>query len=354
MIVKVKEFEREICSWPTNNFEIDHYDSDLNRQYPHTVLMFVPGNPGVSEWYIPMLETVVSELGVGYSCRAVNHAGHGTQPHLVRPKDDECRKLAWSVDGQVDHKIEWIDIVTEEFVGKNGEWKSASQSDGQQHALPRFIFLSHSFGAHLVQRCCVLRQDVLLRSDAIIHLMPFIRFDPIPLWKKKFLSTSANNADLVIPTFQVGSRFAAKLPQRLVDSFLQHGTGMSLDRDREITKLLFTNHEYVQNQLRLGLEEIRTLPERHDIETLRVIGSSCPTFMLYCGGPDQWAPKSHMIELRTRIALGEIPKNITLEYAHNLLHAFVVDPEMIKHATDFVLKSILKSRTKHGGLQSKL
>jgi hypothetical protein len=70
-------------------------------------------------------------------------------------------------------------------------------------ALPRFIFISHSIGAHLSGTKIMCPEgNILLRTDAIIHFMPFNRFDPMPMWKEKFLSTLANIPGLTIPTFQ--------------------------------------------------------------------------------------------------------------------------------------------------------
>jgi len=113
-----------------------------------------------------MVKTIVERLGIGYAARAVSYAGHGVDPHVVRAieeREHKARdyKIAWTVDGQIEHKIEWIDQVTDDFV-----------SSGPQSGLPNFIFLSHSIGSHLVQQSCVLRKDVLIRTKAIIHLMP--------------------------------------------------------------------------------------------------------------------------------------------------------------------------------------
>jgi hypothetical protein len=259
--VRVKEDEKELCAWQTDTFEIDYYDSDHNQQHPHTILMFVPGNPGCAGWYIAMLKTVVERLGRGYACRAASYAGHGTVSHLVTAKDDKGKKLAWSVDGQVEHKIEWIDLVTRECMSIGTEERQESA-----RALPRFIFISHSIGAHLSGTKIMCPEgNILLRTDAIIHFMPFTRFDPMPMWKETFLSTLANIPGLIIPTFQMGSRFASKMPQRFVDGFLEHIAGMSLLEDRELARELFTNDEYVENHLQLGLEEIRHIPENHDV-----------------------------------------------------------------------------------------
>lgn len=326
--VIVKENKTEICGWTTHTYDLDHYDSgDGNDpKYPHTVLIFVPGNPGCVGWYIGMLKTIVGRLGIGYSCRAVNYAGHSTEPHLVRAKDDAAEKVAWTVDGQVQHKIEWIDKVTADFVETRPE--SAN--------LPRFIFVSHSIGGQLVQRFCLLRKDILFRTDAILHLMPFIRFDT----KNALLSTFANSPNWTISMMRMGSKFAAKMPDGFSHGILEHIAGMSLSDDRRIAIDLFQNHEYVKNHLELGLEEIREIPECHDMAALELLSKYCPMFILYAGGPDQWAPESHMQELKNGIATGVLPDNIKLQYNENLLHDFIVRQGMTQPTVEFVLNSI--------------
>ena len=85
------------------------------------------------------------------------------------------------------------------------EFMSIGTGERQEsaRALPRFIFISHSIGAHLSGTKIMCPEgNILLRTDAIIHFMPFNRFDPMPMWKEKFLSTLANIPGLTIPTFQ--------------------------------------------------------------------------------------------------------------------------------------------------------
>ena len=172
--VQIINHEQEICKWPTETFAIDHYhyreDEDDNPNsdpeleptmiYPHTVLMFVPGNPGCAGWYISMLKTIIEKLGRGYSCRAVSYAGHGTLPHLVRGKrnhlDHESKNvnmnmnIAWSVDGQVEHKVQWVDMITREFVSRrrssSNKRNSNIHSHSHSHRIPRYIFISHLLG----------------------------------------------------------------------------------------------------------------------------------------------------------------------------------------------------------------
>lgn len=104
-----------ICGWPTDVAFIDHcktihadeesalqqsgaIDSRSQRRYcckPHTLLLFVPGNPGVVHWYTDFLAQVVERLGKGYAARGVSYAGHGVG-EVVVGNDDEHSKTDYS------------------------------------------------------------------------------------------------------------------------------------------------------------------------------------------------------------------------------------------------------------------
>jgi len=70
--------------------------------------------------------------------------------------------------------------------------------------------------------------------------------------------------------------------------------------------------------------------------------------MLYCGGPDQWAPKSHMEDIQEAKTAGSLPNNITLEYMDDLVHGFIVYPQMVGPAADFVCRSIASATVTKG------
>lgn len=89
------------------------------------------------------------------------------------------------------------------------------------------------------------------------------------------------------------------------------------------------------------MEEIREIPVEIDVATMRLIGRHCPTHMLYCGGPDQWAPGNHLDDLKVLQARGILPKNVKAKYYQDLRHEFVVIPTMIPAVRDFCVDSIL-------------
>ena len=179
---------------------IDYYSTQGIRSkalYPHTVLVFVPGNPGCVGWYIPLLEQLVTELGIGFAARGISYAGHGTTSDIVNVEQwvdrGEIRetRIPWTVDGQIEHKVAWMEMILEEMKEIGREWTSQAMQP------PRFIFLSHSIGAHMVQRLCTLRPDMLARTCLLIHLMPFMRMDA-PQPKHTMLSTVAESTDQAI------------------------------------------------------------------------------------------------------------------------------------------------------------
>lgn len=393
--VKVMHVRKEILGWMTDTYEIDSYKEDYCKPSvpaaavqcsslpgstssssmssstsatptsgadhkdlvplnPHTVLMFVPGNPGCAAWYIPMLKSVIECLGEGYAARAVNYAGHGTEPDVVvqtSPNADvgtkekmRKDKVAWTIDGQVLHKIHWCNDVMKELMERR---KHSLTGVSPSHP-PKIVWISHSIGSHLVQRQLVLCKNILLQTQAVIHLMPFIRFDPIPKWKKIYLSSAANTPYMTAAILQACSSFSKTLPQSLVDFYLERIAGISLLEDRELARGLLCNPDYAKNFIMLGMEEIRDVPEKHDLAALKMIGNTCPIFMLYCGGPDQWAPKNHMDDLShlyddRNDASFQCGKILTLEYMHDLIHSFIVYPHMVKPVVKFICKSILKS-----------
>lgn len=332
------------------------------------MLLFVPGNPGCIGWYIDFLSILIRHLGVGYAARGISYAGHGVG------EDDSMRmatthhtngadpNIAWTVDGQVQHKVDWVDQVRAELqqwrhqaTNSNRESLDANntptedpksrsplsllQQDGV--VLPRFIILSHSIGSHLVQRGLVLRPDILKQTELVLHLMPFVRFDPYALIPKVCLSTVARSPDVAISLLQMMSRVTKSLPRTWIDFYMERVAGVEDPKGRQLAIDIVQQPTFAKNFLMLGTEEVRDIPEVHDEAALRIIGQECSTAMLFCGGPDMWAPEFHMKDLKELKRRGTIPSNIHLEYKEELLHGFVVFPTMVEPVVSFCLRAII-------------
>mmetsp|Transcript_4310 Transcript_4310/g.12158 ORF Transcript_4310/g.12158 Transcript_4310/m.12158 type:complete len:368 (-) Transcript_4310:68-1171(-) len=332
MCWRVRQSVQTICGWPTDTFAIDYDGSDVDSDPPHTVLLFIPGNPGCCSWYQKLLLEAVKRLGRGYAVRATSYASHGVGANIVGSEsgldnDGRSNAIAWTIDGQVEHKIQWIDeLLATDF-----------------NEIPRFIFLCHSIGAHLVQRLCVIRDDILERTDLLVHLMPFIRFDPCQAHKKTILSTVAHSPNAAVHFLWTASRLASKMPKSMLDKCLKYFAGVDDNEGRKLALELVISPRMAKNFLTLGMEEIREVPERHDDESLRIIGRHCDTAMLFCGGPDHWAPHFHLEELEALRKEGKLPNNIYTEYKGDLVHDFVVHVKMVEPVVDFICRQI-KSR----------
>jgi hypothetical protein len=141
------------------------------------------------------------------------------------------------------HKIAWVDRILIDI--------------NEQSTPTNLIFISHSIGAHLVQCLLLERPDILARTQHIIHLMPFFRFDP-PFMKKAMLSTVAKHHNMAIPVVTTTVRFASyTLPRKFVDICMKHIAGVECDKGRQIALDIFGSPKMVRNHLVLGTQEVR-------------------------------------------------------------------------------------------------
>jgi peroxiredoxin len=94
----------DFCSPPTKAATTTT-TTDPIAEFPHTVLVFIPGSPGLVEWYLPMFVQLVETLGPGFAARGVSNAGHSTvDSHLNveqwKDSTDRDATIPWTVDGQ--------------------------------------------------------------------------------------------------------------------------------------------------------------------------------------------------------------------------------------------------------------
>jgi hypothetical protein len=144
MGLRVVEGRACISGWPTDTLtidddDIDHDNNDVHstssrhdRNNPyynnaanaitHTLLIFIPGNPGVIHWYTQFLVRIVEQLGKGYAVRGISYAGHGVGDDVVGTRSDadhnqiifhdgeRCDgkvKESININGQKDMSISW-------------------------------------------------------------------------------------------------------------------------------------------------------------------------------------------------------------------------------------------------------
>ena len=345
--LSVIEKQECICGWPTDTVNID---INIDNRIVHTLIIFTPGNPGVVQWYIDFLCKVLQQLGNGFAVRGCSLAGHGLDDNVVGTDDDHIMQsfdrehlnnysgevtkdgqrnfaIPWTMKGQIIHRTEWIDNILK-------DWKIKHPTS----PLPKLVFLNHSIGAHFIQTMLVQRPDILKRTQQIIHLTPFIRFDP-PLLKKLVLSRTAQSYRYTIPTItSIVKVLSAILPRKLIDIYLDKVMCLNCENGRRIALDVFMNEKMVRNHLVLGFEEIREICEYPNDAAFRLLKST-PLSILFCG-KDQWAPESHLRDLQYMQSQSQIPNNVHMDYMKEIQHDFVVHIEQIDPVVEYCVGRI--------------
>jgi pimeloyl-ACP methyl ester carboxylesterase len=245
------EKEISILGWPTDTVSVEHENDN-----PHTILVFIPGNPGCIGWYTPNLVELVSRLGRGYAARGISYAGHGLNDRITNVEQwigskERDTTIPWTVDGQIRHKMAYLDTLLAELQ------EARRHIDNCQ-----FIFLGHSIGCHMIQRMLILRPDILERTSIFLQLMPFTRMKA-PKFMDMVLKTAAGSPHMLIGVSQQLLHILKRMPIGWVDdmmkSTIQDKTG------RELAVHLLRQPHFARNFFELGTEEIRDLPDVPDV-----------------------------------------------------------------------------------------
>lgn len=427
----VQKKERiDLLGWPTDVVSVDataKKEDDDEDNIIHTVIIFIPGNPGQYNWYSSDFREILSSLGCGFAIRSISHAGHGVgddtnsdnnnnnNNSITNVKDYSRSEnnnidasIPWDVDGQVHHKIAYIDSVLlsqqhEQQQQRRRRHKQLNQLERKQQQQshhrnsPRFIFVGHSFGCHVIQRLCVLRPDILERTIGILFIMPYIRTLPRRLVDRKKLDFFGNNDRALISIGTKISQTLRCLPESIVrPTIVRFGTVQNYNESDEITNLvmnLLRQVDYPTNFFNLGLEEIRDIPNEIDVPGLRILSSiviptsslrngvdlnvvnnnnnelrtiknlrqqrNRPICILYAGENDQWCPYFHGKEIQNLQATNVLPPSIKItNVPSGLRHDYVCENQQTRSkVTRWCISNIIQfinDTTKGGILASKL
>ena len=368
----------DVLGWPTDVIAIDpkaNNDNNGVRSSPvHTILFWVPGNPGQHDWYNSDFVDVLLGLGEGYALRSVSHAGHGLFRKAngdysnddsitdvkeycnLRGKTSGDRSVSplvpWTVDGQVLHKIAYIDKLMLSIGNKS---KSQEDDPNAQFVKDlKFIMIGHSFGCHVIQRMCVLRPDILERVTGSLFLMPYIRTKPsTPLDQRKLELGGSQSEMLISVATKLSQTIRRTVPEAVFGNLIRHGLGASEGRDDKhnktivgVTTRLLEHPLYPQNFFELGTEELRDIPNEIDMAALRLLSSHRSSLpqnhkggetrlerpktqehrtisILYAGDNDQWCPSFHGEEIKALQSANLLPPSIRTTKMHGLRHDYV-------------------------------
>lgn len=406
-----------VLGWPTNVISIDpkvDHDGNHPHLYPrnssgpvHTILFWIPGNPGQHDWYNSDFMDVLSGLGRGYAVRSISHAAHGLSGESngghggsdansiidvkeycsFRGRNDGARSasplIPWTVEGQVLHKIAYIDSLLssiEEEIRQHRQQKGKGSCKFTTDL--KFIFIGHSFGCHVIQRMCTLRPDILERVSGFLFLMPYIRTKPSLALDQRKLEFGGSHPELLI---SIGTKFSELLrffPESVLQSVIRtglqsdkdsggngRGTGEDENRIANITAAILRNPLYPRNFFELGTEELRDIPNEIDMAALSLLSSyrpsssqnteerDCrlerprkqqqhrPIFILYAGDHDQWCPSFHGEEIKVLQSTSLLPPSIKTTKIHGLRHDYVCQSRSKRtRVNDWIISNIIETK----------
>ena len=410
-----------VLGWPTDIISIDpkprnyscsehhlssnNLQSDSSPSLVHTILFWVPGNPGQHDWYKLDFIDVLSGLDRGYAVRSISHAGHGlfgknaendriSSENSITDIEDYCRsrankdnpggaspRIPWTVEGQVLHKVAYIDSLLASIKKENcphrtyNEHHHKCKSRRSYEFAPdlKFIMIGHSFGCHVIQRMCVLRPDILERVSSFLFLMPYIRTKPPFALDQRKLDFGGSRSELLIAISTKIVQILKSFPESLIRSAIRRGLDGGNGEDENITNItskLITNPLYPRNFFELGTEEIRDIPNEIDITALRLLSSHQssllhvtensdgehrrltqerrrPIFILYAGDNDQWSPSFHGEEIIGFQSTNLLPRSIKTTKISGLRHDYVCQGRPVRSmVNDWIISNILQ--TNHG------
>mmetsp|Transcript_22476 Transcript_22476/g.53048 ORF Transcript_22476/g.53048 Transcript_22476/m.53048 type:complete len:426 (+) Transcript_22476:95-1372(+) len=396
-----------LLGWPTDvvtvDPKLDHGDDTLL----HTIIVWVPGNPGQHDWYHFDFVALLSGLGPGYCIRSLSHAGHGLkanrtsnggddhdnshledQPSPFRIDQDETRSasplISWTVEGQVLHKIAFIDSLLSSTTEESRHKENNNQRVCRFETNPRFIFVGHSFGCHVVQRMCVLRSDILERTTGFLFLMPYIRTNPALSTERKKLNFGGCYPEYLISLGTKVSRTLRFIPEDVVRGLIRKGLQGDSNENEDgnsdaesianVTSKILRDPLFPRYFFELGTEEIRDIPNEIDTTALRLLSSRKPVLFqgatpedtefqagasqrrLICilyADDDQWCPTVHGEEIGVLQSNNMLPLSIERTKISGLRHDYVCQNQATRSEVyDWCISKIVRMNDSVRGKQT--
>ena len=278
MELELKKEIKQIAGWATDTVSINYVnkskDQDIIR--PHTIILFVPGNPGCVGWYTkPLLYPMIKKLGIGYAAYGISYAGHGIgdNTHVeklhkndIYPKSfiNSKQRILHTIQGQIEHKIQWIDSILYQYDNNTN-----NKQQDQQSSYPNIIFITHSIGAYLVQCLLLQRRDILIQTRKIIHFMPFFRFKPDNYIKEQLpLDTVAKLNKRSVDLLAFISYLISFIPKDILMFGIHRLLNIYENDAKELAYNIIRQPEFARNFLSLGINEILLVPKEFDVSNI--------------------------------------------------------------------------------------
>lgn len=286
----VAGYQTETLLWPASTKE-------------KTILLFIPGNPGLVEYYTRFLQGIYEKVAsTSLEIIGVSHKGHSKNYH----ENDASDTTLYSLEDQIQHKVDCIDTLIKE----NGPETN-------------FVLVAHSIGSYISAE--VLKRRPRHNISRIIALFPAL----------KDIAITPNGVNITrmvntIPpvAFGVAGSLVSYLAPPLRQFLVKTATGQSGDG------LQVTAHQLMHSSV---LKNVVTMA-KYEMELVKGLDheffdAHMDKFILYYSENDKWAPKDHYDYMMHHFPKGNIhlcPENIP--------HAFCLETKHVEYMAQRVSK----------------
>ncbi|EFX87830.1 hypothetical protein DAPPUDRAFT_306361 [Daphnia pulex] len=269
------------------------------------LIIVIPGNPGLIGYYEHFMRSLYDELLGEYVIWGLGHAGHDFPSNVTMPSVNDKPEL-FTLDGQVNHKIDFVDTYVPAGVNLH--------------------FIGHSIGAKI---CVELVKRYRSKHNAAAYLL-------FPTLERMAQTPSGRKLWPILGPLRKVVVFAASLLYRLPESWLapvvewamrSKGSHLAIESSTSSGSAPSAVHVNVRTTMRLlhpqALE--RSLFMAHD--ELKVVGElnaddirlHSDRLVLYFGTKDHWCPMEYCQNLQR-----QVPEARAIVCPHGFEHAFVL------------------------------
>ncbi|KAI9496891.1 hypothetical protein BDB00DRAFT_807703 [Zychaea mexicana] len=278
--------DTETLWWPVRN-------ATCLEKKKKKVLLFIPGNPGLVEYYTDFLEEIHQNASLPLEIFAVSNLGMIATTTTTTANNNKDDGL-FSLQEQIDHKIACFDILYKE------------SPDNTEFAL-----MGHSIGAYIAVE--VLKKRHSQRIHRVVTLFPTIReigLTPNGITFTKLFSY------LPISVISTSATLLSYMSAPLLERLVMLLTGQQ-GPCAQVTAHRLLKGSVVKNCLYMAQQEMQHVGELD----LDFYNAHADKFVIYYSRNDKWAPLDHYEYMKQRfpehehlyLCQQDIPHSFSLE-----------------------------------------
>jgi len=263
--VKINNVPTKVITWGK------WIEESFNPGDTRDIILCIPGNPGVTDFYVPFLQKL-HEL-TGYSVWIIGHAGHELPENKNThefPSIKENGGGLYDLNGQINHKIEFI----QKYI----------PSDAKVH------LIGHSVGAYIISQL-LKDANINVKVKNAYLLFPTIEYiGDTP--NGKFWTGIVTHITKLICLFSIIFSFLPKFLQVILINIYVFLTGT--ERTHINTIIKFINPHALQKVFFMADDEMIKIKQREEA----VFRENMDKIKLYYAKSDGWAPVAYCDRLK--------------------------------------------------------